>query len=282
MRIVILVLLLAWSGSSAAETATTCKGYIDALPAVISTQGTWCLRKDVATAMTSGYAITVAAPNVAIDCNGYKIGGLGAGPETQAIGIVSNGYLNTVVRNCSIRGFFYGIATPGGGGALIEDNLLELNTLIGVFVGGDGGTIRRNRIHDTGSGASYAWGLATNGQVDVIGNTISGVYPNPGTAVYAVGIQSSANAGSVIRGNILREIEPGGNGSIAIYIYDDALRVVIEDNELIDPGISEASLGIYCGGRSSFAVATGNSILGFGSPLFSCFDAGDNVVVALP
>src|SRR5690606_11400981 len=36
-------------GNARAENHHTCEGFIDALPATISTQGVWCLRKDLAT-----------------------------------------------------------------------------------------------------------------------------------------------------------------------------------------------------------------------------------------
>src|SRR5688500_982965 len=107
----------------AAESYDNCTGFIDSLPATISTQGTWCLRKDVSTSMTSGIAITVAANNVTVDCNDFKIGGLAAGNDSSAFGIFTDRQ-NVTVRHCSIRGFFYGIYLIGAGN-LIEDNLLD-------------------------------------------------------------------------------------------------------------------------------------------------------------
>ena len=75
---------LATSGPAQAETWHACRGFIDALPATITTQGTWCLRRDLTISLASGEAITIAANNVTIDCNDYKIGGLGAGAATAA------------------------------------------------------------------------------------------------------------------------------------------------------------------------------------------------------
>ena len=63
----------------AAESYDNCTGFIDSLPATVSTQGTWCLRANLSTAMASGDAIAVAANNVTLDCNDFKIGGLAAG-----------------------------------------------------------------------------------------------------------------------------------------------------------------------------------------------------------
>ena len=75
----------------AAESYDNCSGFVTSLPAVITTQGTWCLTADLATAMTSGVAITIATNNVTIDCNNFKLGGLSAGVDTTTIGIFDCG-----------------------------------------------------------------------------------------------------------------------------------------------------------------------------------------------
>jgi hypothetical protein len=62
---------------------------ITALPYTISTQGVYCLTGNLSTGMTSGSAITIATNNVVLDLNGFKIGGLAAGPDTNATGIYS-------------------------------------------------------------------------------------------------------------------------------------------------------------------------------------------------
>ena len=49
------VLLAFHPREARAETYQTCAGFIDALPATITTQGVWCLRKDLGTAMASGW-----------------------------------------------------------------------------------------------------------------------------------------------------------------------------------------------------------------------------------
>ena len=82
-----LVLLLFLCGPRAAHAAQSydnCTGFITSVPAVISTQGTWCLKQDLATAIASGNAISVNANNVTLDCNDFKLGGLAAGAGTVA------------------------------------------------------------------------------------------------------------------------------------------------------------------------------------------------------
>ncbi|MDN5781750.1 MAG: hypothetical protein L0H23_06975, partial [Luteimonas sp.] len=73
----------------AAESYDNCSHFIDSVPATISSQGVWCMRKDASTAITSGNAITISANNVVIDCNHFKIGGLAAGNASDAYGILA-------------------------------------------------------------------------------------------------------------------------------------------------------------------------------------------------
>src|SRR4249920_3461142 len=71
----------------AAESYDNCTGYINSLPAVISTGGIWCLKHDLSTAI-DGDAIHINGTNdITIDCNNFKIGGLAAGIGTNATGI---------------------------------------------------------------------------------------------------------------------------------------------------------------------------------------------------
>src|SRR5688572_12403874 len=93
--------------ATAAESFDSCDGrFIDSLPAHISTPGVWCLRHDVSTAIGAGAAINIAANNVTLDCNGFRIGGLAAGPGSMASGVYVSGRQNASVRNCGIRGFY--------------------------------------------------------------------------------------------------------------------------------------------------------------------------------
>ena len=98
-----LALSMAPDASHAAQSYDNCTGFIDSVPATITTQGTWCLRKDLSTSIRFGDAITVDANNVTIDCNDFKLGGLSAGPGTKAFGIAGRERQNITVRNCNVR-----------------------------------------------------------------------------------------------------------------------------------------------------------------------------------
>ena len=97
------------SPAKAGMSYDNCTNFVASLPATISTQGTWCFNKDLATAITSGAAITIATNNVTLDCNDFKLGGLAAGMATRTVGVMSSSRTNITVRNCAIRGFYKGI-----------------------------------------------------------------------------------------------------------------------------------------------------------------------------
>jgi hypothetical protein len=261
----------------AAESYDNCTGFIASLPATITTQGTWCLNKDLATSMTSGNAITIATNNVTLDCNHFKIGGLSAGTGTFAYGVRADSKLNATIRNCNIRGFYMGFYLVGGG-HLVENNSFDGNTYIGMYVNGPGSTIRNNLVIDTGGSThiSTAYGINVANGVDVLDNTINGV-AGTGTDATVFGIfYSSSNVGS-INGNRVRGLASAGNGApFGIYAYNPS-RGVIRDNDVQgpDPGVA-GGIGIYC--STNAITAHGNVIAGFAtgvSPL--CLDSSNIV-----
>ena len=131
-----IVTLAAFAGASgpaaAAESYDGCFGFIDALPATITTQGTWCLRQNLDTSATTGNMIEIQTNNVTIDCNGFRIRGSGGGASTTARGIYAAGRLNLAIRHCTIRGFLVGIELVGGSDYIVENNLLDQGRFIGI------------------------------------------------------------------------------------------------------------------------------------------------------
>jgi parallel beta-helix repeat protein len=276
-------------GSARAETFHACTGFIDSLPTTISAQGTWCLRGNLSTAINSGKAITIATNNVTIDCNNFKIGGLGAGLATFAEGIGADARLNATIRNCNIRGFRLGIHLDGasGGNHLVENNLLDSNTFVGIAVDGDGSMVRGNVVSDTGGTTitvdTRAWGITTSGTVDIIDNTISNVVAHQGSgSSSATGIGAFVNAGGVIQRNRIRGLVPGpaaGAGQQGIASINVGSHPEISDNVIVGLGVDDLSdAGIYCNGPDAAALAYNNRILRFGAGTAvasSCIDAGN-------
>jgi parallel beta-helix repeat protein len=275
-RLAISVLFLAGlsfqSSALHAETYQTCTGFIDSVPATINSQGVWCLRKHLATSVSSGDIITINTNNVTIDCNEFKIGGLAAGDSSQAVGIHAYQRQNITVRNCNVRGFFRGILLNGGAGHLVEDNRLDNNLHEGIYVVGDNSMVRRNRVFDTGGYPEIAIsrGMYTQ-HADVIDNLVSGVFASTAdTAPH--GIQSTGS-GIVIRGNTVRSLGVAGNGTAVGILVTTSARV--SDNQVINEPVTDG-YGIY-GGGVSVTSCDRNLASGFATAaLFDCADGGGN------
>ena len=257
----------------AAQSYDSCVGFIDSLPATISTPGTWCLRKDLATSMTSGHAIGITTNNVTIDCNDFKIGGLAAGNTSTAVGISASKRQNVTVRHCNVRGFFIGInlAGTGGAGHLVEDNRLDNSLSFGIFVYGENNRVQRNRVYDTGGrpGSNYSYGIQA--AADVIDNTVAGVFAT-GTNTTPAGIHATGS-GSEVRGNQVRGLAAAGSG-YATGIFASGSGITVADNR-----VSAATLTVGQGilGFGANTFCTGNTVGNFATAYSGCERNLDNL-----
>ena len=268
-------------GSARAET-TLCKS-IDALPAVITAQGSYCLASDLATGIKSGNAITIAANNVTLDCNGFKLGGLAAGAGTQAVGIGAMNRSNVTVRNCHVRGFLVGIgldvdetlpAPPRG--HLVESNRLDGNRRRGISVAGDGSVVRGNLVSETGASTLPVTGIGIVVQygTDVIDNLVTGVRPSQ-TGGASTGIHVGSGAGNTIARNRVRDVT--GTQSRAFYLAAPG-RATFVDNSASASRV-DGALGIVCAGGST-GVLMGNALIGYSDPIGTCGLAGRNNTIS--
>lgn len=267
--------------SAAAETFYTCDTIITTLPTTISTQGVYCLNSDLLTAQTSGNAITIATNNVVLDCNGYRIGGLSGGTATDAYGVRATNRQNITVRQCSIRGFRYGVALDGtSANSVVEHNRLEQNRAIGIWVNGSSHTVRHNQINDTGGRpASSASAIRAGGDLhDISDNNIYRVWATGTTPVdgQATGIGLNSSAGSVIRGNRISRLLRGGSAS-AYGIDAFGAQVSVEGNHLalINSASPAAGYGIYGDAKTA---CRDNVVSGWTTALNACAVSLDNLV----
>jgi parallel beta-helix repeat protein len=261
----------------AAQSYDNCTGFITSLPAVISGQGTWCMKQDLATAITTGAAITINTNNVTIDCNDYKLGGLAAGVGTQAKGLYANAQTNLTARHCNIRGFEFGVQFVGSGsGHLIEDNRFDGNTHTGIYVSGDGSMIRHNRISDTGGSTVVPSAVAidTSGDVDIVENTVSGLAATSGSNQNAYGIYVSNSSNGRISGNDVGGlVHDGISGVIYGIISNSTGHIILRGNNVSGDG-STGSYGLSC--NDSLGTAKDNVTTGFATAIQLCSDAGGN------
>lgn len=268
------------SPARAARSYDNCTGFIDALPATVSTQGTWCLRRDLTTALASGNAITIATNNVTVDCNDFKLGGLAAGAGTATTGISANSRQNTVVRNCNIRGFQVGIGFLGGGGHRVEHNSLDGITHTGISVESAGSTIHDNRVIDTGGSTvnpGEAIGIYAADTVDILGNTVNGVAGLPDSGVaHAYGIATFQNSEGSVAGNRVRGLVSAGAGTTFGIYNSSSGRLILRDNDVQGSGVA-ASVGVHC--TDDQATARDNVVTGFITGISNCLSARNTVNV---
>jgi len=278
--LMLLSLLLLLTGhprtAQAAESYDNCTGFITSLPTAISTPGTWCLNKNLTTAISSGNAIAINANNVTLDCNDFVVDGLAAGAGTTAHGINASNRLNATVRHCTVRGFEYGLTLVGttGAGHVVEDNRFDSNTYAGVWVEGDGSVVRRNQVADSGGSTvtSYAQGIFTRYSVDVLDNSVSGVVGGSGVGI-ATGISTISNANGSVSDNRVRGVLKGGTGTARGIYNSSAGRITIDSNDVVGDG-SVGSYGVYC--VDATARARNNVVSAFANGIKNCGDAGGN------
>jgi len=261
----------------AAESYDNCTGFITSLPAVITTQGTWCLKQDLSTAQMTGNAISINTNNVTVDCNNFKLGGLSAGASTQTYGIGAISRSNITVRQCTIRGFLYGVRIEGSpsGGHVVEDNRFDSNTYNGVYVAGDGSAVRRNLVIYTagstiGSDTTPIWTVES---VDIIDNTVENSVARAGTNQAAYGIYTHSNVSGRIEGNGISGVVADGLGT-AKGIYNSLSdRITLRNNDVVGAG---TGTGIFCDNGNGRTV--GNVVNGFATGISGCSDNSGNVV----
>ena len=284
------VVALAWASLTApcavqaAESYDNCTGFITSLPVTISSQGTWCLKQDLATAITSGAAITINTNNVTIDCNNFKLNGLAAGVGTSTAGVSLSDRFNATVRRCKIGGFFRGIlflstTASSGGGHVVEDNRFDLNTHEGVLVFGDGSVIRRNRILDTAGSTvqTSAYGIYVAYNVDVMDNIIANVTSDSSTNSWATGIYIYNSFRTRIIGNTVRGVTADGTGNPVGIVASSEDYLIFRGNDLAGDA-SAGSQGITCANGLGDS-ARDNVVSGFASTISGCVDGGGNDIV---
>lgn len=274
LRLAAIAMLLSWwslpAPALADERSHTCTGFVTSLPAVIGTPGVWCFDRDLSTAMASGSAITIAAHRVTIDCNGFKLGGLAAGPASMAIGILSDNRDFATVRNCGIRGFHQGIHLAAGFYGLIEDNRLDGNLAYAINHSTQGGLVRRNRVLATGrpefASATAIW----LGGADAVDNIVSGI---EGQTVY--GIQSAG--GSAI-GNTVTGLAPSGGSAYGITCGSTAISTLFQHNRIL-AATTTPGAAISCTSANNDAiVCRENALVRFATAQVGCDATFHNLV----
>lgn len=255
---------------------------IASLPAILSVQGIYCLKHDLATNMTNGNAITIANSNITIDFNGFKLNGLAAGDATGAKGVYALNRRNITLRNGVIRGFMYGVSLDDSdsdlsntGGHRLYDLVLDNNTYSAAYIEGTGNSISNNRVSSTGGSTllSSAYALFNAGpSASMSGNIIrtTVAHTNGGS----IGIASSGGT-AVIRDNEVTDtrFDSGGSG---FGIIATGTGSVIENNAILNQAVVAGSQGINTS-SSTQNICLNNKIAAFSTAVASCKDGGGNI-----
>jgi hypothetical protein len=242
-----LVVLFVFSFSPFTRAETLNCTPVTSLPAVISTQGLYCLTGNLATAQGSGYVIEITANNVTLDLNGWKVGGQAAGRATQAYGIRSTA-ANVTIKNGIVRGFYYGIYLTGRG-AVVRDMLIDQNTEIGIFVNGQGAVVEHNQVVDSGGTTAVsdaaAIGIAVGSGsfgARISDNTVSGLTATGSGSEYGINVNAP---NSSVRDNMVSDLNRPTGGGTSIGIYQNQSIAVSNTVSNFDVGVFTATSGIY-------------------------------------
>jgi nitrous oxidase accessory protein NosD len=242
---------------------------ITSLPAVIDQQGVYCLKGNLSTSITSGSAIEIVTNNVTIDFNGWKLGGLGAGPTTQTIGVNQVGRDNIILRGGNIRGFHTGVYMNGGSGHSILDSTFDGNRENGIAVTGNGILVRNNRIVNS-SHSSAAFGIYANEAlgVEIVNNKIDNLVTTSGNGF---GIYTINSDSPVIKNNSITDILPASS-AYGIRTFSSGFGA-IRDNEVINSA-AEGFSGISSSIGTSICI--GNVVANYTTENSGCVDGGGN------
>ena len=267
------LLLLTIPPAHAGKGRDNCVGYIDTLPAQLTTQGTWCMRGNLSTSLYSGGGIQINLNNVVVDCNGYRIEN--TLPGNRATGVSATGN-NHVIRNCDVRGYFAGMLVSGQNNT-IEDNLLQDIGHVGLQV--DASTvIRRNHILRVGGDATFeGHNAGIVGGSDITDNVVDTVFARPEVNLHGfVSGIATRGGGGVITRNRVRGLMPAGNGWARAIETGDSYHYITH-NHIVGPAQNKSGhYSIYCSGGESHArdniangyghvVVSGNTTTRYGS-----------------
>ncbi|QSX79221.1 right-handed parallel beta-helix repeat-containing protein [Agrilutibacter solisilvae] len=181
---------------------------------------------------------------------------------------------NAIVRNCRVQGFKRGVVLFGGG-HVVEDNHLDLNTYNGIYVTGDS-IARGNVVTDTGGRPNevYADGIIAIGPgVQVIDNAIRGVSPAGNVGGDRAGRGIYLNAGLAQGNRIFGIVASGSHGAAGIQLLG---KTIARDN-LVQAPSGTAGAGIS-GAGTDLSLCQDNTVQGFLSGIGTCQLAGANGV----
>jgi len=230
-----------------------CNFLVLSLPFTASSPGRYCFVANMSTAMAFGSAIEIAANDVTIDLNRFRLDGSLGGRGTRMIGIMGIGRKRVNVRNGTVSGFLHGIYFTAFGtkNVVVEDMRAEGNTASGITVFGDNMIVRNCTVTDTGGSTAegaFAFGIDAEGNhLQVIDNSVTHTFA-AGVGGFASGIQSESPDSTLFNNRIFGV--SGGGGQFGILCGTGGGTALIRDNAVI--GATTPYLGCVPVGTTNF------------------------------
>jgi len=235
---------LAWGAAPVQAETVNCTA-ITTLPFIITTQGIYCFIGHLNTAIATGNAIDIQANNVILDLNGFKLGGLAAGPGTLAVGIHALNRQNITIKNGTVRGFLRGIQLETSGtsqGHVVEGIRADQNTFVGIEVNGAGNIVRNNQVVATAA-------TAANGSAD--------------------GILIVGNGARVLNNDVINTTKQGSGTATGIN-FNGATSALAVNNRIT---VADRGIDYNSGATGKYRD---NLTFGVSTPFTGGTDAGDN------
>ncbi len=249
---ILLLAAIAWLAPATAGAAniTKCTDEIRSLPVTLLRAGVYCVKQNLTTTQTSGFAIRIAHSNITVDLGGFQISSKPAHSDAKVEGIFARSKHNVTVRNGTIKGFLRGVSlrefAGRSSGHLVENVRVVEPVLTGLRVEGDAIIVRDNQIilRDTefneGGPGAYGIYIANCNGASVSGNKITrGRGFNPLT-----GITMNACTGSIISNNHISS----GNGadSVVGISFETGIHTIIGNRIYKTEGIDQKGANGAC------------------------------------
>jgi Right handed beta helix region len=241
------------------------------LPYVITEQGSYCLVRNLSTAITSGAAISIETDYVTLDLRGLKVGGGAAGPSSLAVGVRAVDRRNVTVANGNIRGFWKGVllddTSPDQTTAQayrVEGIRADENIDAGIEVRGRASVVRGNQVvATTGTDGGDTAGIRVAGPLSrVRDNEVS----DTASAATAYGVLVASSPGSVVERNRVSGAAGAVTTGVGVQGSTDALVMA---NRVLG-----AAEGVHFSGSSG--KYRDNVTAGVVTPYVGGTDAGNN------
>lgn len=263
---------------------------ITTLPATISSPGTYCLTKDLATTEPELPAISVLSSDVQLDCNGHRIANTA---DNKATGIVIGQYYGThpddvAVEHCQVRGFLNGIVSVDFSDNIrIRDNTITQASFFGMLVKTRRGEVVGNTVQDMRVWRSTLLGCQTlvTGMAVASPDELSNAYGRdvlvadnhildigggcPERQTSALSISGSSKA--IARGNHVSGLPGGGWAFSGNYDFSATFDTIVTDNVFVNGGANQVQVG------NTGAICRGNVFFGIDKATLPC-DATSNAI----